>query len=126
MMSDETALRPCPNPECGSTELELIRIMQVAATNRQYVRCRKCAIHGPLGSGEREGRRLWDALPRADDAKAGPATLAMLDLSAQPLDDEDNDYMALTDESWAIVHAFRMEHGRNPFDDLDQLEVPRG
>jgi Lar family restriction alleviation protein len=43
-------LKPCP--WCGKTDkLEVMRPMQVAASNYLAIRCHRCAIWGPIGKG---------------------------------------------------------------------------
>lgn len=48
-------LKPCPNPECGETELYV---------NTADVWCVKCGMYGPHTSNPQEAIRLWNLLPR--------------------------------------------------------------
>ena len=71
-------MKPCPNPECQSTETNIDRYRDYFYTN-----CEKCSVHGPhsyiddvSGTGEQqlvtararnEAVRLWNNLLRKGD-----------------------------------------------------------
>jgi hypothetical protein len=57
-------LRECPNPKCRSANVESYRYMLVAKTNRQYVRCLDCGMHGPIENGKSDAEAAWNAMPR--------------------------------------------------------------
>lgn len=63
--SKEVALKPCPNPSCGS--------VKVVASNdwvNYYVYCSECFLRGPRESTEDFGAD-WNALPRVSADSAG-------------------------------------------------------
>ena len=67
-------LKPCPNPNCSSTDLG-----RNTDTGGSQVCCRDCETAGPYGA-DPEG--AWNALPRRDDAQDVRAALERLMESA--------------------------------------------
>lgn len=63
-----TDLRECPNPECGSTHIEVIPSSWLA-----FVQCGECGMEGPRHYEdewcEAEAIRLWNLLPRRSDVQ---------------------------------------------------------
>ena len=51
--------KPCPNPECGHSNLEFKYSEDVVG-----VACIDCGFSGPKGANSDEALKLWDALVR--------------------------------------------------------------
>lgn len=59
-------LKPCPNPECDyPTAIYPCRNRE---RNQHWMGCQNCGMIGPICADVSEAARLWNLLPRVDEA----------------------------------------------------------
>lgn len=63
-MSQELKLLPCPNPKCGSTDMQMLHTGDLLSEFQ--VTCNSCQCSGPLVFNcPRKAIAAWNAIPRA-------------------------------------------------------------
>jgi hypothetical protein len=65
-----TDLKPCPNPWCGSSDLEIITEYESGPPSPNYVLCKDCGFQGPSKLTKQETKNTWNTRPEHPAEKA--------------------------------------------------------